>query len=227
MWFSRLQYRHARLPDDKGPSQRPGLPSKNAAADYSQSFFGDVVTILVGPRQTKFCVSSIVLKHSSPFFEAALSSNWDRDQSGIIKLPEETPIAFEVFLRHAMASHTSSRPQVGALTLASRFTFWLTSRRIFEDTREDCPMQNLVADWICLADGDFDDLNLIMQHVAGAVAAVEKARSVTLFPRHGITDKRRGLWTQRCYWEHGGYKLAGRKVDSVIPAISLQGVAVS
>ncbi|KAF2223782.1 hypothetical protein BDZ85DRAFT_249655 [Elsinoe ampelina] len=233
MWRPRVQLPQWHRPDNKGPVERPGLPSKNAAVDYSQSLFGDIVTVLVGPTQTKFCVSSIVLKHSSPFFEAALSSNWDRNQSGIIELPEETPIAFEVFLRHAMASQCvpnlheipPSRPKVGVLTLASKFTFWLTSKRIFEDTREECPMQNLVADWICVRDGEVDALNLIMQHIPGAVKAVQMAKSKTLFPMRAYTHKERGLWSMRCYWEHGEDRLTGRRIGCVNPAISLQDIA--
>ncbi|KUI67481.1 hypothetical protein VM1G_03303 [Cytospora mali] len=90
---------------DDGGTERKGTmsdKSKSAETEVPQvdRLFSDrVVTILVGPRGTKWCLHENLLSGVSDFFKAAFNSGFKESLEGKMAMPEDDPYAFELFVR--------------------------------------------------------------------------------------------------------------------------------
>ena len=52
----------------------------------------DIITLIVGPEEVKMSVHGAYLTRDSEFFKAALKKEWVKDETRVIKLPEEDPV---------------------------------------------------------------------------------------------------------------------------------------
>lgn len=52
--------------------------------------------VLVGEEQTPYYHYKAVLSRYSRFFRAALEGSWEESRSGVVKLPEQEPVAFDI-----------------------------------------------------------------------------------------------------------------------------------
>lgn len=70
------------------------------ASHNTYRLFSDrVVTILVGPHETKWCLHENLLSGASEFFKSAFNSGFKESLEGKITMPEDDPHAFELFVR--------------------------------------------------------------------------------------------------------------------------------
>lgn len=80
------------------------LPIKSAFSDT-------IVTVLVGPREVKWSLHENMLASRSSFLEAAFRGGWKEGEEGILRLPEDSPRVFELFVgvspRHSLAASSS------------------------------------------------------------------------------------------------------------------------
>lgn len=60
--------------------------------------FGKEVIVLVGKSENRFVCHANLLTAQSPFFEAALSGKWLESKEKLIRLPEQDPTAFSIYL---------------------------------------------------------------------------------------------------------------------------------
>ncbi|KAL8848256.1 MAG: hypothetical protein Q9221_006729 [Calogaya cf. arnoldii] len=59
---------------------------------------GKVVTVLVGPAETPFCIHWGLLTSKSSFFNAALTASWQESSEGKVRLAEEDPELFSIYV---------------------------------------------------------------------------------------------------------------------------------
>ncbi|KAH9222775.1 hypothetical protein DL95DRAFT_401789 [Leptodontidium sp. 2 PMI_412] len=68
----------------------------------------DIVTLLVGPGESKLTCHKSLLGFTSEFFDAALYGQFEESQTNIIRLPNETPEAIAGFLTWTYTGHIES-----------------------------------------------------------------------------------------------------------------------
>ncbi|GAM88404.1 hypothetical protein ANO11243_064370 [Dothideomycetidae sp. 11243] len=75
---------------------------RKASADEPKaeifSDYGSFCKILVGPSQKAFLAYDAILSRASPFFEAALKTEWLVDGLKVVEMPEDEPAIFQLFL---------------------------------------------------------------------------------------------------------------------------------
>ncbi|KAL8637974.1 MAG: hypothetical protein Q9226_009046 [Calogaya cf. arnoldii] len=59
---------------------------------------GKVVTVLVGPTETPFCIHWGLLTSKSSFFNAALTGPWQESTEGKVELADEDPELFSIYV---------------------------------------------------------------------------------------------------------------------------------
>lgn len=69
-------------------------------ADYSSFDPSKLVTVVVGkePNQQRFSVHEGIICARSEFFQRAMNGNWEESKERIIKLPEDDPKVFNVYI---------------------------------------------------------------------------------------------------------------------------------
>lgn len=64
----------------------------------NDTFSKDIVTVLVGPVEVEWKLHSNLLASRSDFFKSAFNENWKEGQEKTLRLPEDDPRAFELFV---------------------------------------------------------------------------------------------------------------------------------
>ncbi|KAJ5357609.1 hypothetical protein N7541_004767 [Penicillium brevicompactum] len=72
--------------------------SSMVVQEKAELLAGPVCTILVGSDKQAFSVHEKLICDSSPFFRAALGGPWEEASEHIVKLPEEEPKIFSIYL---------------------------------------------------------------------------------------------------------------------------------
>jgi hypothetical protein len=62
--------------------------------------FQDTITVLVGAKEERFCAHKDVLCATSGFFQDAFSGNWLENKERTIRITEQQPVAFEIYLTY-------------------------------------------------------------------------------------------------------------------------------
>jgi hypothetical protein len=62
----------------------------------------DPVKVLIGAGRTKFYIHEHLLTFTSGFFKKAISNDWKEGVERCVKLPEASPIAFQVFAKRGL-----------------------------------------------------------------------------------------------------------------------------
>jgi hypothetical protein len=60
--------------------------------------FKDMITVLVGEEEESFCAHKDILCGTSGFFQDAFSGRWLESEKRTIRLPEQHPVAFRIYL---------------------------------------------------------------------------------------------------------------------------------
>ncbi|OQO01633.1 hypothetical protein B0A48_12669 [Cryoendolithus antarcticus] len=88
-------------------------------------FRDDMVTLLVGPYETKMAVHASHLQNSSEFSKLALQKWWQEGEERTIRLPEERPDDFRYYLhflyKHEIATEPLDNP--AGFDIAERYAF--------------------------------------------------------------------------------------------------------
>lgn len=69
-----------------------------STTDSTRIDFGKEVVVLVGGSEKRFVCHANLLTAQSPFFEAALSGRWLESEEKLVRLPEQAPTAFSIYL---------------------------------------------------------------------------------------------------------------------------------
>lgn len=90
----------------KGEDERPAKRTKcgiridhgfySLTRSYRYDYF-DIVTVLVGPEETKFILPETIVCRESKFFQCACNGEWKEAAEKTVKLPEVQPHSFGVF----------------------------------------------------------------------------------------------------------------------------------
>ncbi|KAF2170690.1 hypothetical protein M409DRAFT_19505 [Zasmidium cellare ATCC 36951] len=77
----------------------PNIPPDLFAINNRRNVWtGDVIVVLVGSQEKRFIVHETPLRENSAFFEAALGRDWKETADRVVKLPEEAPYQFHVYV---------------------------------------------------------------------------------------------------------------------------------
>lgn len=86
-------------------------PLTGAASIFSER----IVTVLVGPAEVKWCLHENLLSATSGFFKSAFNSGFKEATDDKITMPEDDPVAFELFVRYLYTKTLT--PDVGGLNI--------------------------------------------------------------------------------------------------------------
>ncbi|KAK4497053.1 hypothetical protein PRZ48_011502 [Zasmidium cellare] len=104
----------------------PRLPSELFAFNKKPKVLsGDVIQVLVGNEEQRFTVHENSLRVNSAFFEAALRRDWMETVDRTVKLPEESPERFHVYVQWVycgLYKGLKGRPELSPNDLARLYT---------------------------------------------------------------------------------------------------------
>ena len=58
---------------------------------------GKIILVKVGPKETEFNVYQDLICASSDFFRTMMASGMEESKTGIVKLPEDHPVLFDIY----------------------------------------------------------------------------------------------------------------------------------
>ncbi|PYI31700.1 hypothetical protein BP00DRAFT_395914 [Aspergillus indologenus CBS 114.80] len=114
----------ARDKDGERPAKRIRV-----STDERSKVTGDVITILVGPKQKAYTVHEELARASSPVIDKALTASWVEHCNRTIQFPEDEPATFEIYMHwlyfstFAVVSYDGSsgyRPLIKAYVLGDK-----------------------------------------------------------------------------------------------------------
>lgn len=74
-----------------GQAQGDATPIKSALSNK-------IVTVVVGHDEVKWCLHENLLVSESDFFKASFRGPWKESKEGVLRLPEDEPRTFELFV---------------------------------------------------------------------------------------------------------------------------------
>lgn len=100
--------------------------------DSAQRLTGPTINVVVGNSKEDFRVHEAMIRSSSPFFEKALAGPWKEASQRLVKLPEDEPQTFALYINWLYSGKIPAHSQAPEIDYHNLINAYILAERLLD-----------------------------------------------------------------------------------------------